>query len=144
VAHRLDRVRRLGDTVRVRPPRYRCLVVRLDVLAESGTDPVTLEARVRRRLSNGWYTRSVPGLFHPSAVTFGQTVWRSTVVATVQRLAGVADVRLLDWGVWPHILDAGAAPVDRIRCGGLELPRLDDDPVHPDRGLLDVRVRVAT
>ncbi len=145
VAHRLERVRRMGDIVRVLPPRYGALSISLDVLAAPDSDPVTLEARIRRRLGSGMYTNSIPAMFNPSALSFGQTVWASSVVATVQGLEGVRDVTLVDWTRLPapSHRTPPATPVDRIRFGGLEIPRLDDDPVHPDNGWLDVRIRMA-
>ena len=143
VAHRLERVRRMGDIVRVLPPRYGALSISLDVLAASDSDPVALEARIRRRLGSGMYTNSLPAMFNPTSLSFGQTVWASSILATVQRLDGVSDVTLVDWTRLPapsRRLPPGR-PVDRIRFGGLDIPRLDDDPVHPDNGWLDVRIR---
>lgn len=148
VAHRLERVRRIGDEVRVLAPRYRPLFIRLSATAVPGADPVLVGAGIRRQLGSDWVTATVPGLFHPGQLHFGQTIWPSAVIAAAMEVADVEEVTLLDWGALPEhartgvTVEGGTRTMEPIRCSGLEMPRLDDDPVHPSHGYLDVDVRV--
>jgi len=143
-AHRsLHRVRRMGDQIRVRPPNYQPLYLDLTVTAARTAEPETVRRRVNNLLSAGWVDSYTPALFHPSQLRFGQTLRPSAVVAAVQGLPDVEDIVLNAWGFLPRPTrpQSPTAGPDRLRLGSLEMPRLDNDPVHPERGYVTVTVR---
>jgi predicted phage baseplate assembly protein len=147
VRRSLIRVRRIGDEIRVLAPQYRPLYVRMELTIAATTHSEDVLRRVGTLLSSGRVDTHTPAMFHPSQLEFGRTLWASAVVAAVQEVGGVVDAVLLDWGFLPgrrttsQPQPAPSVPPDRLRLAGLQLPRLDNDPVHPDRGYATLTVR---
>ncbi|HTW25837.1 MAG TPA: hypothetical protein VME92_01815 [Acetobacteraceae bacterium] len=96
-----------------------------------------VEAALRRVFSAGPTCDGRPGLLDPSNFTFGQTVYLSPFIAAAQEVPGVAAVRATAFqrvdDPASDALAAGALTMQR-----LEIPRLDNDPSRPDRGILDL------
>jgi hypothetical protein len=75
------------------------------------------------------------GLFHPDNLTFGQTVYLSSIYAAARKVAGVASVQatLFQRQGTP---DPGPLADGYMQLGRLEIPRLDNDPNFPEHGVL--------
>ncbi|HET8629698.1 MAG TPA: hypothetical protein VFL91_19945, partial [Thermomicrobiales bacterium] len=86
--------------------------------------------------------------FHPDALTFGDEIALSALVAAAQSVPGVAGVEGLTVATpdevyaWPEPDGAGGVtPGPVIRLGPLEVARLDNDPAAPAHGTLTLELR---
>jgi hypothetical protein len=129
----LEPFRMAGHDVAVESPRYVPLEIEMFVCVH----PAHFQHDVRRALLDV-FTRARsrdgrPGLFHPDAWTFGQPVHLSPLYAAAAAVRGVESVRI---DVFQRYHDpsrsgltSGTLPMD-----ALEIPRLDNDLAHPERG----------
>lgn len=131
----LHRYRRVGHDLVVAAATTVPLRLALCVLADPGRIAAHVHAAVLAALGAG-----PGGLFAPDALTFGTPVRVSRVVAAVLALPGVraAQVTVLE-----RLFDG---PGDALGTGVLalgpdEIAQLDNDPAHPEHGVLDVTVR---
>jgi hypothetical protein len=135
VRESLDAVRKIGQLVRVLPPRYRPLVVALDVTLSPGTIRREVAHHLARLLSNGWRPDGTPALFNPANLAFAAPVYSSPVIAAVHAVPGVAAVTLTRFGFLDQPAAAGSAAASlELRFGTLEIPRLDNNPTQPEHG----------
>jgi hypothetical protein len=102
--------------------------------------PGFLRGHVRTALLERFSNRRSPGatgFFHPDALSFGQGIALSQVVAAARSLAGVESVtveRLERYAVPSRsALEYGLLPMDLF-----EIPRLDNDPSQPENGRLEI------
>jgi hypothetical protein len=130
----LERYRMAGHDLEVDGPRFVPLEVEVFVCVAPGY----FRGDVRRALRAALGQDTGPagrGFFHPDNFTFGQPVFLSAVYAAVQAVSGVswAEVRRFRRQGRP---DTEALDTGELRVGRLEVARLDDDPNHPDHGVL--------
>ena len=132
VRRALQTVRKIGQLVRVLPPRYRPLVVALDVTLAHGTIRREVAHQLTRLLSSGWLPDGTPALFNPANLAFATPVYSSPIIAAVHAVTGVESVTLTRFG----FLDkpAAASAASELRFGTLEIARLDNDPTQPEHG----------
>lgn len=134
--------RRVGQDLWVRPPRYRPLVIGLNV--DVGADVVRAHvlAALAALLSSGRQADGTPGLFSPERLGFGQPVYASPIVAAVQDLPGVEAVVLTRFGfLAPPGRPAPPRMPERLRLRDQEIARLDNDPLAPEHGYATVNLR---
>jgi predicted phage baseplate assembly protein len=131
VRRALDAVRKIGQLVRVVPPRYRPLVVALDVTLTPRTIRREAAHHLARLLSDGWQQDGRPALFNPVNLGFAAPVYASPIIAAVHAVPGVASVTLTRFG---FLDQAAAAAGPELRFGTLEMARLDNDPTQPEHG----------
>jgi hypothetical protein len=129
----LYRFRRIGHDLAVRPARY----VPLDLVLRVCVGSRFLRGHVKAALLERFSSRCLPdgslGCFHPDAVSFGDDVSLSRLVAAAQAVPGVESVtvakleRLFEGP--DGELEEGLLPI-----GPLEIARLDNDPSFPENG----------
>ena len=134
VRRALAAVRKIGQLVRSLPPRYRPLVVALDVTLRPATIRREASRYLARLLSNGWLPDGTPALFHPANLDFATPVYSSPIIAAVQAVPGVASVTLTRFGFLEQPAAGSAAVASEVRFATLEMARLDNDPIHPENG----------
>ena len=134
VRRSLEAVRRVGQLVRVLPPRYRPLAVALDVTLTPTAIRRDVAHHLARLLSDGWLPDGTPALFNPANLAFAAPVYASPIVAAVHAVAGVTAVTLTRFGFLDQPAAGPAAPSPEVRFGTLEMARLDNDPAHPEHG----------
>jgi predicted phage baseplate assembly protein len=134
VRRSLAAVRKIGQLVRVLPPRRRPLVVALDVTLSPGTIRREVAHHLARLLSNGWRPDGTPALFNPANLAFATPVYSSPIIAAVHAVPGVAAVTLTRFGFLDQPAAGSAAASPELRFGTLEIPRLDNDPTQPEHG----------
>jgi len=132
--------RRIGHDLAVVAAETVPLLLELDVCVDSDY----LRAHVEAELLDVFSNRRLPGgrlgFFHPDALTFGQGVYVSVIVAAAQNVPGVQSVlvtrleRLFEG-------DRGEIAAGVLRLGPMEIPRLDNDPSFPERGRLRLVMR---
>lgn len=140
VRRHLYRFRRIGHDLAVRPAAY----VPLDIVMQVCVDPQYLRAHIevalRRRFGSGCLPDGTPAYFNPDALTFGQDIALSRLVAAAQAVEGVQSVtvtvleRLFEG---PNgEIEAGVLPI-----GEFEVARLDSDPNFPENGRIRFDMR---
>jgi len=130
----LQKVRRMGHDLRVQPAVYVSITLGLLVCAKPGYDRGHVKAAVLARLVGG-----PQSLFASDALTFGQSLHLSRIVAAVMALPGVECVTVTEF----H--RTGAPPNHEIENGVLplaadEIAELANDPDHPDRGSIAIEM----
>jgi predicted phage baseplate assembly protein len=132
VAQSLEAYRRIGHEVVVRPAVLVPLDVELRVCAAPGHQRGHVLAGLRRALGSG-----PGGFFDPDALTFGEPVRLSRLIATAAAVPGVRSVRATRlrrlFGPDEGELDAGL-----LRVGPLEVAACDNDPDRPENGRLSL------
>ena len=135
VQRSLAAVRKIGQLVRVLPPRYRPLAVALDVTLSPAAIRREVAHHLARLLSNGWLPDGTPALFNPATLAFATPVYSSPVIAAVHAVPGVASVTLTRFGFLDQPAGTGSAVAgSELRLAALEIARLDNDPTQPEHG----------
>jgi hypothetical protein len=129
----LERFRLAGRDLEIARPRWVALDLRLRVCVARGYFRGDVGAAVSRLFSTATLANGTTGLFHPDRFTFGATVWLSPFVAAAQNVAGVDSVVVLTFERLGDDATSGIA-AGRLTFAENEIPRLDDDPDHPERG----------
>lgn len=135
----LEPFRMAGHDLEIDAPRY--VPVELDI--QVCVDGTHFRGDVERDLRAVMGRRVLPdgrrGLFHPDNFTFGQSVFLSPLYAAAQAIPGVRWARVLRFrrqdAPETEAVDTGELPLNR-----LEVARMDDDPNHPERGSLRLRM----
>lgn len=81
------------------------------------------------------------GLFHPDALSFGQSVYLSPVYAAVRSVPGVESVEITAFGRQGHINDPRQLREGVLTLARLEIPRLENDRNFPEHGVLRLVLR---
>jgi predicted phage baseplate assembly protein len=135
VASHVDRFRQAGREVIVLAPRYADLDLEIVICVEPSSYPGDVAEAVLTALFGKRGVFPTPGFFHPDRFTFGTPLDRSELEAAVQRVPGVRaveNVRIRRRAVfdWRDFLELSYLPARD------EVIRVDNDPLHPDRGTL--------
>ncbi|WP_406418109.1 putative baseplate assembly protein [Streptomyces sp. NBC_01614] len=132
VAQSLEPYRRIGHDVVVGAARLVPLDIELTVCAKPGHQHGQILAELYRVLGRG-----VRGFFHPDALTFGEPVRLSRLVAVAAAVSGVESVQVtrLQRLFEP---DRGEKEDGVLRLGPLEIAICDNDPDRPENGRLAI------
>lgn len=137
--HALERVRRIGHDVEVGAARPVPLHIGLRVCAKPSHLRAHVQAAIVRALGRGTLPDGTRGFFHPDELTFGEPVRLSRLVARAAAVEGVASVRVERFERL-FAGDQGELARSVIPLGRMEIARLDNDPLRPENGILDVTV----
>lgn len=133
IRRHLERFRMAGYDLEVDGPRHVPLDVELHVCVKPEYFRSEVLRAVRAELSSGVLPDGRLGIFHPDRFSFGEPVYLSRIVATVQAVEGVASVSALKFERLGG--PAGTAINDGfISIGRLEIAQLADDPNFRERG----------
>ncbi|WDF36118.1 putative baseplate assembly protein [Streptomyces sp. T12] len=132
VAQALEPYRRIGHDLVVGAARLVPLDIALTVCAKPGHQHGQILAELYRVLGSG-----VRGFFHPDALTFGEPVRLSRLVAVAAAVPGVESVQVtrLQRLFEP---DRGEREDGVLRLGPLEIATCDNDPDRPENGRLAI------
>jgi hypothetical protein len=133
----LERFRQTGREVYVREPRYVDLDLRIAICVEPHTYRGHVEAAVRAALVGKRPPWKAPGFFDPDHFTFGTPLRRAALETAIQAVPGIRavekiQIRRRGWFDWKPFAELEYDVADD------EVIRLDDDPLHPERGSLDL------
>ncbi|WP_316751145.1 putative baseplate assembly protein [Streptomyces herbicida] len=137
VAQALESYRRIGHDLVVGPARLVPLDIALTVCARPGHQHGQILAELYRVLGSGRLPGGRLGFFHPDALTFGEPVRLSRLVAVAASIPGVESVqvtrlrRLFEE-------DRGEREDGVLRLGPLEIATCDNDPDRPENGRLAI------
>ncbi|TWV32612.1 putative baseplate assembly protein [Streptomyces misionensis] len=137
VAQALEPYRRIGHDLAVGPARPVPVDIALRVCARPGHQHGQILADLYRVLGSGRLPGGRLGFFHPDALTFGEPVRLSRLVAVAAAVPGVEGVevtrlrRLFE-------PDRGEKEDGVLRLGPLEIATCDNDPDRPEQGRLEI------
>ncbi|QXE38319.1 putative baseplate assembly protein [Streptomyces sp. GMY02] len=142
VSYALESYRRIGHDLVVGPARAVPLDIVLAVCAAPGRQHGQILAELYGLLGGGRLSGGRLGFFHPDALTFGEPVRLSRLVATAAAVQGVASVRVtrLSRLFDDDPLDRTALEAGVLRLGPLEVARCDNDPDRPENGRLTIEL----
>ena len=91
-------------------------------------------------LSNRIRTNGRPGFFHPDALSFGQSVYLSRLIAAIKAVEGVESVMVR---TYERLFEGAGNELQTgvLRIAPLEIARLDNDPSFPEHGTIQVETR---
>ncbi|MFI9424470.1 putative baseplate assembly protein [Streptomyces achromogenes] len=137
VTQTLETYRRIGHDLVVGPARLVPVDIALRVCARPGHQHGQILADLYRALGRGRLPGGRLGFFHPDALTFGEPVRLSRLVAVAAAVPGVESVevtrlrRLFE-------PDRGEKEDGLLRLGPLEIATCDNDPDRPEQGRLEI------
>ncbi|RNG19595.1 putative baseplate assembly protein [Streptomyces botrytidirepellens] len=137
VAHALERYRRIGHDLVVGPARPVPLDVALEVCAAPGHQHGQILAELHRVLGSRPLPGGRLGFFHPDALTFGEPVRLSRLVAVAAAVPGVESVEVTRLRRMFHE-DDGELEAGVLRLGPLEIAQCDNDPDRPENGRIGI------
>jgi hypothetical protein len=140
----LQPFRRMGDDLLVSGARYVPLKLRMTVCVLPNYLRGHVEAAVRDALSNRTLPDGRRGFFHPDNLSFGEGIFVSRLLATVQAVAGVQNVVVTElerFEVAGDLNDEDLPPNSALELGPFEIAQLDNDPSFPENGLLILDMR---
>ncbi|MET7308043.1 putative baseplate assembly protein [Streptomyces sp. NPDC005571] len=142
VVYALESYRRIGHDLVVGPARSVPLDIALAVCAAPGHQHGRILAELYRLLGTRPLTGGRLGCFHPDALTFGEPVRLSRLVAVAAAVHGVESVRVTRLRRLFHEdpLDDTALEAGVLRLGPLEIARCDNDPDRPELGRLSIEL----
>jgi hypothetical protein len=131
----VDRYRMAGHDTEFDDPVHVSLELDLLVCVAATHFRADVRAGLLEVLSNRVLADGRRGLFHPDNLSFGQTVYLSPIYAAARQVAGVASVQAT---LFRRQGTPDPVPLADgfMRLGRLEIPRLDNDPNFPERGVL--------
>jgi len=137
VTRDLRHVRRLGHDLKAGPAEYVPLSIAMQICVLPGYQRAHVEAALLDRFGTGTTASGQPGFFSPGNLTFGTPVSVSGLVAVAASVTGVQSasvtmLRRLGQG------DDGELAAGVLTTGPLQIPQLDNDPRHPERGVLQL------
>lgn len=131
----LERYRMAGQDLELNDPLFVSLELELLVCVLNGHHRSHVRSGLLDVLSNGRRRNGELGLFHPDRLSFGQTLFLSTIYAAARTVAGIGSLQATTFrrqgSTDPKPLSDGF-----LACSRLEIPRLDNDPNFPERGVL--------
>ncbi len=135
VTRDLRRVRRLGHDLRVGTAEYVPLYIVMQICVLPGYQRAHVEAALLDLFGTGTTASGQPGFFSPDNLTFGTPVSVSQLVAAA---AGVTGVQSATVTVLQRLgqSDDGELAAGVLTTGPMQIPQLDNDPRHPERGQL--------
>jgi hypothetical protein len=139
--------RRLGHDLVVAPAQYMPLKVSLTVCVLPNYLRGHVEAAVLEVLSNRVLPDGSLGFFHPENLTFGQGIYVSRLLAAIQAVPGVQNVKVTELERFEISEPAVDIPGEELPAnsvltlGPLEIARLDNDPDFPENGSLALTMR---
>ncbi|MDT0547891.1 MULTISPECIES: putative baseplate assembly protein [Streptomyces] len=159
VAHALEGCRRIGHDLVVGPARPVPLDIAVEVCAAPGHQHGQILAELYRVLGGRRLSGGRLGFFHPDALTFGEPVRLSRLVAVAAAVPGVRRVEVVRLRrLWHEGLEGPKEPDDGtsyetsggealdegvLRIGPLEIAQCDNDPDRPENGRLAIELKGA-
>jgi hypothetical protein len=142
----LEPFRRMGYDLFVSPAKYVPLKVSLTICVLPNYLRGHVEAAVLNALSNRVLPDGTRGFFHPDNLSFGDGVYVSRLLATVQAIPGVQNAMVTELERF-EISDPASASGEELPLnsalllGPFEIAQLDNDPNFPENGVLVLDVR---
>ncbi len=135
----MEKFRMAGHDLEVESPAYVSLDLTLTVCVRPEYIIDHVRAALLQRFGNSILPDGRPGMFHPDNLTFGQTIYLSTIYEAALGIEGVESVQV-DKFQRRDQPGKGAVTDRKLILGRTEIARLDNDPNFPDRGMLSLNL----
>lgn len=135
----MERFRMAGSDMVIVQPVYVPLEITMNVTIQAGYIRASVHEALLEVFSNRLWPDGQRGLFAPENITFGQSVYLNTLLGAAHAVSGVDTVEIETFqrlGISGNGLETGELTMD-----WLELARLDNDPAHPENGIIHLNVR---
>lgn len=133
--NQMDRFRQAGREVHATEPEYANIDLEIDICVATDSYSGEVKKRVMEALmgTKGWWPKE--GYFSPDRFTFGTWLDRSSLEAAIQDVPGVKAVegirlRRRGWFAWRIFREYSYDPGKHV------IIRIENDPLHPERGTL--------
>ena len=133
----LERYRMAGEDLEIDAPQYVSLEIEIAVCIKPGYYFSDVKKALLDVFSDSVLPNNQRGLFHPDNLSFGQTVYLSSLIAAAQAVAGVDSVMVSKFQR-QHVDSQDALKSGKLELGRLEIARLNNDPNFPERGSFTV------
>jgi hypothetical protein len=135
----MDRFRQAGREVIVKNPQYADIDLEITVCAAPTSFQGEVKEKVLEELLGKGGVRAQAGFFSPDNFTFGSPLQRSVLEAVIQAIPGVRAVKKMvirrrGWHDWQEFREL-TYPV-----AVNEIIRLENNPLHPERGSLKIKM----
>lgn len=127
--------RMAGRDLAVDEPVSVPLEIELEVCVAPGYARGQVKAALLERFSNRVLPDGTLGAFHSDRMVFGGTVYLSSLIALAQQVTGVIEVKAKLFRRF-NDPDSSGLSAGKLMFERREIARLDNDPGHPDRGML--------
>jgi hypothetical protein len=167
---KLTPVKMMGAEVHIETPRFMPLRIQVQVFTQVGYRPDQIHNALIQAFGVGRLTDGRAAFFAPGQFTFGQPLYQGQVVAAVYDVRGVQSAQIVTFekvssnslkvpvpADVPHRADAVGerlrtlserytnperrSPPTHLQPSPLEIIEVQNDPQHPERGLIQFTVR---
>lgn len=133
----MERFRMAGHDLEVENPLYVSIDLTMTVCVRPEYISDQVKDALLQRFGNSILPDGRMGMFHPDNLTFGQTLYPSAIYEAALGVEGVESVQIDKFQRQDQAGDVVLK--DRnITFERTEIPRLDNDPNFPDRGMLHI------
>jgi predicted phage baseplate assembly protein len=133
----LERFRMAGEDLEIDAPNYVSLEIEIAVCIKRGYYFSDIKKALMEIFSDTVLPNNQRGFFHPDNLSFGQTIFLSSLIATAQAVEGIDSVVVRKFQR-QHANNNDALRSGKLELGRLEIPRLNNDPNFPERGSFTV------
>lgn len=131
----MDRFRQAGRQVYVTDPEYASIDLEIEICVAADAYGGEVKERVMEALMGKKGLWPQEGYFSPDRFTFGTHLERSSLEAAIQEVPGVKAVeavrfRRRGWFAWRNFREYSYDPGKNV------IIRIENDPLHPERGTL--------
>lgn len=138
----LDQYRMAGQDLDIDAPVYVSLEINMTVCVTAGYFASNVKEALLNVFSDSILPDGTPGVFYSGNFTFGQTVYLSPIYAAAQNTPGVDSVTITRFRRQGEKSSNGI-PAGKLVMDPLEIPRLNNDPNYPDRGIFKLTMNSA-
>jgi hypothetical protein len=133
--NQMDRFRQAGREVYISEPEYANIDLEIEICVDASAYGAEVKERVMEALMGKKGLWPQEGYFSPDRFTFGTWLERSSLEAAIQEVPGVKAVedirfRRRGWFAWRTFKEYSYDPGKRV------IIRIENDPLHPERGTL--------
>jgi hypothetical protein len=131
----MDRFRQAGREVYISDPEYANIDLEIEICIDASSYGAEVKERVMEALMGKKGLWPKAGYFSPDRFTFGTWLERSSLEAAIQEVPGVKAVeevrfRRRGWFGWRNFKEYSYDPGKNV------IIRIENDPLHPERGTL--------
>ena len=131
----LEPFRLAGHDLEISAPQYASLEIDMTICVRPDYFCSDVRQVMQSQFTSGYRPDGSPGLLHPDNFTFGQTVYLSPLYAAALAIEGVESVEITRFHRQGQV-DSQPLADGKLTVNRLEIPRLENNPSFPERGVL--------
>ncbi len=131
----VEKYRRVGHIVLLKPPSYVGISIRMQVKIEPGQSASRVRLELLERFGSGMLANGELAFFNPDRFTFGDNIHKSQIIAEAMKVEGVVNAVLFQFDKWN-----ATGTVDTLTFWDEEIPILLNNPSEPKSGTFELEV----